>query len=70
VIKELVENAIDAGSSYIKIEIENGGIDSIIISDNGSGIEKDDLPLTIEKYSTSKISSLDDLYNVMTFGFR
>ena len=70
VIKELVENSIDAWASYIKIEIENGWIDMIIVSDNGSGIEKDDLPLTIEKYSTSKISSLDDLYNVMTFGFR
>jgi len=70
VIKELVENSIDAGSTYIKVEIENGGIDMIIVSDDGSGIEKDDLPLTVEKYSTSKISSLEDLYNVMTFGFR
>ncbi len=70
VIKELVENSIDARATQIKIEIENGGIDMIIVSDNGTGIEKDDLPLTIEKYSTSKISNLDDLYNVMTFGFR
>jgi len=70
VIKELVENSIDAWSTHIKIEIENGGIDMIMVSDDGSGIEKDDLPLTIEKYSTSKISNLEDLYNVMTFGFR
>lgn len=70
VIKELVENSIDAWATHIKIEIIDAWLDAIIISDNGSGIQKDDLPLTIEKYSTSKISSLEDLYNVMTFWFR
>lgn len=70
VIKECVENSIDAWASRITIEIENWGIDLIKIIDNGEGIEAGDLPLVAEKYSTSKIKSLDDLYNVMTFGFR
>ncbi|MCD5385252.1 DNA mismatch repair endonuclease MutL [Candidatus Gracilibacteria bacterium] len=70
VIKELLENSIDAGADNIIVEIENGGIDKILITDNGEGIEKEDLPLVIEKYSTSKIKNLDDLYNIMTFGFR
>ena len=70
VIKELVENSIDAGASNIKIEIENGWINKIIITDNWEWIEKEDLPLVIEKYSTSKIKNLEDLYNIMTFWFR
>jgi len=70
VVKELVENSIDAWATNIKIEIKNWWIDEIIIWDNWSGIEKDDLALVIEKYSTSKIKSLKDLYNIMTFGFR
>ncbi|MFK7780270.1 MAG: DNA mismatch repair endonuclease MutL [Candidatus Gracilibacteria bacterium] len=70
VIKELIENSIDADAQNIKIEILNGGIDKIVITDDGSGIEKEDLPLVIEKYSTSKIKDINDLYNVMTFGFR
>ncbi len=70
VVKELVENAIDAGATEVKVEITWWWIDEIIITDNGSGIEKDDMELTVEKYSTSKIKSLEDLYNVMTFWFR
>jgi DNA mismatch repair protein MutL len=70
VIKELIENSIDAKSNNIKIEIEEWWISKIIISDNGEWIEKEDIPLVIEKYSTSKIKNLDDLYNVMTFWFR
>ena len=70
VVKELVENSIDAKADNIIIEIENGWIDKIIITDNWEWIEKDDLPLVIEKYSTSKIKNLDDLYNIMTFWFR
>ncbi len=70
VIKELIENSIDANATNVKIEIENGWIDKIIISDNGDWIEKEDLPLVVEKYSTSKIKNLEDLYNVMTFWFR
>ncbi len=70
VVKELVENSIDAWSTKIKIEITNGWIDEIIISDNWEWIEKDDLQVVLEKYTTSKIKTLDDLYNIMTFGFR
>ncbi len=70
VVKELVENSLDAGATKIKVEIENWGIDKIIISDNWSWIEKEDLEICTEKYTTSKIKSLQDLYNVMTFWFR
>ncbi|MCT4617485.1 MAG: DNA mismatch repair endonuclease MutL [Candidatus Gracilibacteria bacterium] len=70
IVKELIENSIDAGSDSIKIEIKNGGKSEIIITDNGYGIDKNDLNLAVEKYSTSKIKNLDDLYNIMTFGFR
>lgn len=70
VIKELIENSIDAWATEVIVEISEWWIDEIIITDNGSGIEKDDLPLVAEKYSTSKIKNLDDLYHVMTFGFR
>lgn len=70
VIKELIENSIDAGAQNIKIEIENWWIDKIVITDDWGGIEKEDLPLVIEKYSTSKIKNIEDLYNVMTFWFR
>lgn len=70
VVKELVENSIDAGATNIKIEIEGWGIDSIIIHDNGEWIEKDDLLLITGKHTTSKIKNLDDLQNVMSFWFR
>ncbi len=70
VIKELIENSIDAWATEVSIKITEWWIQEIVITDNGSGIEKDDLPLVAEKYSTSKIKNLDDLYNVMTFGFR
>ncbi len=70
VVKELLENSIDSGASRIKIEIENWWIDKIIVSDNWSGIIKEDLEICTEKYTTSKIKSLQDLYNVMTFWFR
>ena len=70
VVKELVENSVDAGASEIVVEIRDGGIEQIIVTDNGSGIDKQDLALVTEKYTTSKIKSIEDLYNVMTFGFR
>ncbi len=70
VVKELVENSIDAWASSIKIELRDWGIEEIIISDNGAGIQKDDLITALQKYTTSKIKSLEDLHNVMTFGFR
>jgi len=70
VVKELVENSLDAGASEIRIWLKNGGIDEIIVKDNGRWIPKEDLALALEKYSTSKIKSIEDLYEVMTFGFR
>lgn len=70
VVKELVENSIDALATNIKIEIFAWWIEKIIITDNWTWIEADDLNLVVEKYSTSKIKSLKDLYNVLTFWFR
>ncbi len=70
VVKELVENSIDAGAKNIKVEVKNWWIDEIIVSDDGEGIKYEDLPLVFDKYTTSKIKSIEDLYNVMTFGFR
>lgn len=70
VVKELVENSIDAGADSITIEIENGGISSIVITDNGSGIEKSQLPRAILPHATSKISTLKDLEDIRSLGFR
>jgi DNA mismatch repair protein MutL len=70
VVKELVENALDAGSSKVDIELEEGGIRLIRIRDNGSGISADDLPIAVQRHATSKIASLDDLECVATLGFR
>lgn len=70
VIKELIENSIDAKSKNIKIEIISWWIEKIIISDDWDWISLEDLDLVVEKYSTSKIKNLEDLYNVMTFWFR
>lgn len=70
VVKELVENSIDANSSNITIRINNGGIDSISVSDDGTGIERDDCELCLAKHATSKIENDKDLYNINTLGFR
>ncbi len=70
VVKELVENSIDAQADEIKIELEEWGTKSIVITDNGEWIEKEDLQVVTDKYSTSKISNLEDLYHIMSFGFR
>ena len=70
IVKELVENSIDAGAKNISVCIKQGGIQSIEVVDDGLGIAKDDLKKAVEKYSTSKIQNLEDLHNVMTFGFR
>ena len=70
VVKELVENSIDAGANNIEIEIENGGISSIKISDNGCGIEKSELKKALLPHATSKISTLKDLDNITSLGFR
>lgn len=70
VVKELVENSIDAGASNIVIEIADGGISRITVTDNGSGIEKTELKKAILPHATSKISSLADLDNIKSLGFR
>ena len=70
VAKELVENAIDAGATAITVEIKDGGSTLIRITDNGSGIRKDQVPLAFLRHSTSKITSAADLAGVTSLGFR
>ena len=70
VIKEMVENSIDAGATNITVEIRNGGISFIKVSDNGKGIAQDDLEIAFERHATSKIRSADDLDTVTSMGFR
>lgn len=70
IVKELVENSIDAGASKITMEIKNGGIILIKITDDGKGIDPDDVELAFERHATGKIRSADDLPKVMTMGFR
>ncbi len=70
IVKELVENAIDAGATEISISIKGGGIDHIRITDNGCGIEFDDMPTAFLPHATSKIKELSDLDNIGTLGFR
>lgn len=70
VVKELVENAIDAKSSQITIEIEESGLKSITITDNGDGMSKEDLPLSLLRHATSKIKNQSDLFRIRTLGFR
>ena len=70
VLKELTENAIDAQASRIEVELKDAGKTLIRIKDNGSGIAKDDITSLFSRHATSKISSLDELYNIMSLGFR
>ena len=70
VVKELLENSLDAGSTSIQIELEDAGKKRIRISDNGSGIAKNELALAPLRHATSKIRSIDDVYEVSSFGFR
>ncbi len=70
VVKELVENALDAGARSISVEIEGGGCDLIRVSDDGCGIQVNDLPLALQRHATSKISSATDLDSITTLGFR
>ena len=70
VVKEMVENSIDAGATNINVEIKNGGISYICVSDNGKGIQKDDMEIAFERHATSKIRQASDLDVVKSMGFR
>ncbi|MBO6259874.1 MAG: ATP-binding protein, partial [Lachnospiraceae bacterium] len=70
VVKELTENAIDAGADAITVEIKNGGIEFIRVTDNGCGIAQEDMETAFLRHATSKIRSIEDLRNVSSMGFR
>jgi DNA mismatch repair protein MutL len=70
VVKELMENAIDAGSSQITVELKAGGLQLIRVTDSGEGMDPEDVPLAFQRYATSKIRTAEDLYAIHTLGFR
>lgn len=70
VVKELIENAIDAGAKNIKVLIKNGGLDFISITDDGRGMSREDIGLSVERFATSKLTTADDLESLYTYGFR
>src|SRR5438445_13888867 len=70
VVKELLENAVDAGAHRIDVDIEQGGVDLIRVVDDGCGIAPEDLPLAFASHATSKLASADDLFRIGTLGFR
>ena len=70
IVKELVENSVDAGATDISVELEKGGCQSIKVIDNGEGIESEDVALVFERHATSKIHNFEDIYKVASFGFR
>ncbi|MHA1958722.1 MAG: DNA mismatch repair endonuclease MutL [Candidatus Thorarchaeota archaeon] len=70
IVKELLENSLDAGASHVEVQIREGGKDAIKVSDNGNGILREDVPLVILRYSTSKLETKEDIDNISTYGFR
>jgi DNA mismatch repair protein MutL len=70
VVRELIDNAVDAGAKHITIQISEGGIERITVIDDGQGIQVDDLPLCCRSHATSKVTTLEDLYHLSTMGFR
>lgn len=70
VVKELLENALDAGATEVTVELRRGGKDGIRVIDNGDGMDIGDVPLAFERHATSKIAAFDDLYQIRSFGFR
>jgi len=70
VVKELVENSIDSGATDIEVELTNGGMDAILVRDNGCGMSREDAILSVERHATSKISTKEDLFAITSFGFR
>jgi DNA mismatch repair protein MutL len=70
IVKELMENAMDAGASEITVELTSGGLQLIRVFDNGEGIDPEEVPVALQRYATSKIRKTEDLYAIDTLGFR